>query len=50
MYISELFDEITEKILLSPSAQYELKIILKSYDGEELIDDMDDMDDDDDEI
>ena len=45
MYISELFEEITEKILLSPSAQYELKIILKSYDGEELIDDMDEDED-----
>lgn len=42
MYISELFEEITDSILLSPTAQYELKIILKSHDGEELIDDIDD--------
>ena len=40
MYISELFEEITESILLSPTAQHELEIILKSHDGEELVDDM----------
>lgn len=40
MYISELFEEITESILLSPTAQYELEIILKSHDGEKLVDDM----------
>lgn len=37
---SELFEEITDAILLSPTAQQELKTILSAHDGEEIEDDL----------
>ena len=40
MYTSELFEEIKSKIALSPSAEYELKKILKCLDGKTIDDDL----------
>lgn len=41
-YTSDIFRQITDSILLAPSAEYELKRILSRLDGEEIIDDLKD--------
>lgn len=43
MYTSELFEEITTTLKLSPSAEYELKNILRGLDGEEIEDDLEEV-------
>ena len=42
MTTTELFEEITEAILLSPTAEYELKNILRGLDVETIEDNIDD--------
>lgn len=40
IYISDMIREITEDLLLSPGAEDKLKIILHSWDGKKVVDDM----------
>lgn len=40
MYTSELFNEITDRILLNPTAEYELKKILICLDNKEMWNDL----------
>ncbi len=42
IYTSTIYDEIVGSIDLSPSAEAELRQILRSHDGERIIDDLPD--------
>lgn len=42
MTTTELFEEITNALSLSPTAEYELKNILRGLDGETIEDDLED--------
>ena len=49
MNTSELFEDITSIVLLGPSAEYELKRILRRLDGKTIVDDLvDDEEEEDD--